>query len=180
MTMRPDYKTIVVPVDLTSSAEPALREAMAIAERFDAAILLVHVCEEPPAAIASIDSYAILDSDAHRKLNDEAASELSKVAQRLGGLKVSTEVMFGNPAQCIVQAATAHNADLIVMGTHARGVVMHLVMGSVAEHVVRTAPCPVLTIREQRQAGTTETEIHARAVPTASARTPSAAESIRA
>ena len=57
-------------------------------------------------------------------------------------------VMFGTPAREIVNHAAANDIDLIVMGTHGRGGVHHLLMGSVAERVVRAAPCPVLTVRD--------------------------------
>jgi nucleotide-binding universal stress UspA family protein len=58
-------------------------------------------------------------------------------------------VLFGAPAKTVVDFATSHGMDLIVMGTHGRGGVAHLLMGSVAERVVRTAHCPVLTVRDE-------------------------------
>ena len=65
-------------------------------------------------------------------------------------LTVTTEVLFGPPASAIIKAAETNKADLIVMGTHGHGVVMHVLMGNVAERVVRTASCPVLTLREPK------------------------------
>ena len=59
-------------------------------------------------------------------------------------------MLFGSPASAIVDAADTNGADLIVMGTHGHGALMHVMMGNVAERVVRTAPCPVLTVREPR------------------------------
>ena len=59
-------------------------------------------------------------------------------------------MLFGNPAKSIVQAAQSHQADLIVMGTHGHGAVMHVLLGNVAERVVRMAQCPVLTVREPK------------------------------
>jgi len=56
--------------------------------------------------------------------------------------------MNGTPAWSIVEYAGGHDIDLIIMGTHGRGGMSHLLMGSVAEQVVRTAPCPVLTVRQ--------------------------------
>jgi mono/diheme cytochrome c family protein len=61
---------------------------------------------------------------------------------------VSTEVLFGNAARCIITAAKTNDVDLIVMGTHGHGPVMHLMMGNVAERVVRMSPVPVLTVRQ--------------------------------
>ena len=69
----------------------------------------------------------------------------------LAGVPVSTEVLFGSPALAIVTAATNRKTDLIVMATHGHGPLMHALMGNVAERVVRTATCPVLTVREPRE-----------------------------
>ena len=63
-------------------------------------------------------------------------------------LRSTQLVVFGAPARDIVNHAAANDIDLIVMGTHGRGSIQHLLMGSVAERVVRTAPCPVLTVRD--------------------------------
>ena len=65
-------------------------------------------------------------------------------------------MLFGSPAPAIVEAADTNGADLIVMGTHGHGALMHVMMGNVAERVVRTAPCPVLTVREPRAARSRE------------------------
>jgi mono/diheme cytochrome c family protein len=69
----------------------------------------------------------------------------------LPDVRVTTEVLFGPAAYSIIDAAGANKSDLIVMGTHGHGAVMHMVMGNVAERVVRGAPCPVLTVREPRE-----------------------------
>jgi mono/diheme cytochrome c family protein len=66
------------------------------------------------------------------------------------GVRVTTEVLFGMPAAAIIDAAMASDVDLIVMGTHGHGAMMHVLMGNVAERVVRAAPCPVLTVREPK------------------------------
>ena len=65
---------------------------------------------------------------------------------------MSTEVFVGRPVAAIVEAAKMRKADLIVMGTHGRGALAHLVLGSVAERVLRTAQCPVLTVRDNSRA----------------------------
>jgi nucleotide-binding universal stress UspA family protein len=144
--MTKDIKTILVPLDFSASSNSALDYAMMLAERFTAAIHLVHVCEVP--TMMTMDAYAVASLDWNQKLGEAAERELETVAARLNDKKVSTEVLFGNPARCIVTAATTNQADLVVMGTHGHGAVMHLLMGNVAERVVRTAPCPVLTVRE--------------------------------
>jgi mono/diheme cytochrome c family protein len=98
----------------------------------------------------ALDAYAIAYADWSQRLAEEAAKQLANAAAPLGNVRVTTEVLFGSPAYSIVEAASANKADLIVMGTHGHGAVMHALMGNVAERVVRTASCPVLTIREPK------------------------------
>jgi nucleotide-binding universal stress UspA family protein/mono/diheme cytochrome c family protein len=144
-------KRILVPLDFSANSTRALDYAYALAKKFDAALHLVHVCEVPSMMTGSMDAYAIAYTDWSQRLGDEAERELEKLHARVAGVKVSTEVLFGNPARAIVTAAHANDADLIVMGTHGHGAVMHMVMGNVAERVVRTADCPVLTVRGPRE-----------------------------
>ena len=148
--MTPDIKRILVPLDFSSNSALALDYAYALAQKFDAALHLVHVCEVPSMMTASMDAYAIAYTDWSQRLGEEAERELTKLLPALARVKVSTEVLFGTPARAIVTAADTNGADLIVMGTHGHGAVMHLVMGNVAERVVRTASCPVLTVREPK------------------------------
>ena len=140
-------KRILVPLDFSANSTRALDYAYALAQKFDAALHLVHVCEVPAMVTGSMDAYAVAYSDWSQRLGDEAERELTKLLARLAGVKVSTEVLFGSPGRAIVTAAHTNDADLIVMGTHGYGPVMHLVMGNVAGHVVRSADCPVLTVR---------------------------------
>ncbi len=148
--MTPDIKRILVPLDFSVNSSRALDYAHGMAVQFGAAIHLVHVCEVPTLMSASMDAYAIAYSDWSQRLGEEAEMQLLREKARLTDVKMTTEVLFGNPAASIIDAAGANHADLIVMGTHGHGAVMHMVMGNVAERVVRGAPCPVLTVREPR------------------------------
>jgi universal stress protein A len=143
-----DIKRILVPLDFSTNSARALDYAHGLAQKFDAALHLVHVCEVPSMMTASMD--AIAYTDWSQQLGEEAKKELTKVASTVTDVKVTTEVLLGRPASAIVEDATTNAADLIVMGTHGHGAVMHMLMGNVAERVVRTAPCPVLTVREPK------------------------------
>ena len=148
--MTPDIKRILVPLDFSPNSTRALDYAHGLALKLDAAIHLIHVCEVSGMSIGSMDAYAIAYSDWSQRLGEEAECHLTEIKNRLRGVEVTTEVLFGNPAAAIVDAADANDADLIVMGTHGHGALMHVMMGNVAERVVRLAPCPVLTVREPR------------------------------
>lgn len=149
--MTPDIKRILVPLDFSVNSARALDYAHRLALSMDADIHLVHVCEMPGMATGAIDTYAVAYFDWTRLLVTEAEKQLEREAAQLKDVgPVTTEVLVGSPASAIVDAATANQSDLIVMGTHGNGAVMHLMMGNVAERVVRMAPCPVLTVREPR------------------------------
>ena len=143
-----DIKRILVPLDFSANSNRALDYARVVALKFGAALHLVHVCEVPSLMTASMDAYGVLYADWSNRLGEEAELELKKITAALSDVRVTFEVLFGRPAPAIVQTATTAAADLIVMGTHGHGAVMHMLMGNVAERVVRTATCPVLTVRE--------------------------------
>ena len=88
--------------------------------------------------------------DIRDRLTAEAAEQLKQAAARCSsaGVPATTEAVNGVPARTIAQTAKARATDLIVMGTHGRGAFAHFMLGSVAERVVRIAPCPVLTVRD--------------------------------
>lgn len=145
-----DIKRIVVPLDFSANSTRALDYAQALARKFDGVLHLIHVCEVPSMMTASMDAYAIAYTDWSQRLGEEAEKQLNEIKARLD-VKATTEVLFGPPAKAIVEDAETNQADLIVMGTHGHGAVMHVLMGNVAERVVRMAPCPVLTVREPRE-----------------------------
>lgn len=148
--MTPDINRILVPLDFSANSTGALAYARGLATKLDAALHLVHVCEIPPMPRGNLDAFGIAYTDWATHFTEEASKQLDQVAAGLTGPTVTTEVLVGNVPKAIVAAAQANHADLIAMGTHGHGAVMHVVMGNVAERVVRTATCPVLTVREQR------------------------------
>jgi nucleotide-binding universal stress UspA family protein len=142
--MTSDIKRILVPVDFSAGSRRALHQAVEVAKRFEASIHLIHVCDRPAMMGASMDGYW------SQELGVNAQEQLAEIARHVRGVRLSTEVRFGHPASILVEAAATHHADLIVMGTHGHGAAMRFGLGSVAEGVVKSAPCPVLTIREPR------------------------------
>lgn len=141
------FTRIVVPTDFSESAGLALTTAAALARQFDASLHLVHVLEDPlaPGMWAS-EVYTAQIPGLRVSLVQGAERELRKCLTTfsVADVKATTEVRVGSPASTIVDFAVEQHADLIVMGTHGRGGIAHLLMGSVAERVIRTALCPVL------------------------------------
>jgi universal stress protein A len=141
---------IVVPTDFSGPSDAALEYARTLAERFGASLHLLHVLEDPDTGGVS-ESFIVTSPTWRTTLLDDARSRLShRIKARESALVHTTgEVIVGNAAETIVDYAATRNADLIVMGTHGRTGLAHVLFGSVAETVVRTATCPVLTVREQ-------------------------------
>jgi nucleotide-binding universal stress UspA family protein len=150
------FKKVLVPVDFSPPSRTALKLALGIASRFDASIEILHAVEYPVYAIpdmtVSIAGAAPMSWDLYaqdtaenemRKLLDGMASEVARA-----GVRVTSRVIRGNARETILETAKNGGFDLIVMGTHGRKGIDHLLLGSVAERVVRKASCPVLTTRE--------------------------------
>jgi len=141
---------ILVPVDFSPHAGMAFRYAAMLARRFGARLGLVHVVEDPFVTGAwSSEIYVPNVPELLKDLMARAERELAtlKGSDAAAGLTVETAVVTGRPAHTLVEHAKEGGFDLIVMGTHGRTGLAHVVMGSVAERVVRKAPCPVLTVR---------------------------------
>ncbi len=149
-----NIRSILVPTDFSENSAGAVDYAVALAGLFNASLHLVHVCQVPALATATVDGAIISMPDWEGQLRIAAEAEMAKLVARLAGVAVTTEIAVGTPAARIVAAAVEHDVDLIVMGTHGHGPLLHIVLGNVAERVVRTAPCPVLTVRQPRLAAT--------------------------
>ena len=133
-------KRILVPIDFSSHSMNALRYARELAQQFGAQLLLLHVIE-PLQFITVADVY-----DEQRRLSDAALAHLGEDLTRQG-VKAQLVVEAGVPSHVIAATGERSGVDLIVIGTHGRTGLAHVVIGSVAERVVRTATCPVLTVR---------------------------------
>jgi universal stress protein A len=140
---------ILVPVDFSTHADRAFGYALTLARSFDASVELLHVVEDPFAGGGWGSEVYLSDIDGLRARAIEQASvrlEECRAALLAQDVPVATTVRMGRPAQTIVEHAKAIGADLIVMGTRGRTGLAHMIAGSVAERVVRTALCPVLTV----------------------------------
>lgn len=147
----PRIARILVPTDFSAASDAALRYARSLATQFGASIILVHVFEDPFVSGAFVgDGVVTMPLDLRETMVRAARERLGQQhAEHAQSLPLSsTELLMGPVAKRIVEQAEKIHADLIVMGTHGRGGFGHLLLGSIAEKVVRTARCPVLTARE--------------------------------
>ena len=147
-------KRILVPMDFSPPSDAALEYARSVALRYGGSLHLLHVAEDPYRAFYSAEVYVPAVEGLREEILSDTAGRLKDRLRPsdVTELHATADSIIGTPAGSIVEYAAGHGIDLIVMGTHGRGGMSHLLMGSVAERVVRTAPCPVLTVREARKA----------------------------
>jgi nucleotide-binding universal stress UspA family protein len=134
-------KHVLVATDFSPPSEAALTYARALAKTFGASLHVLHVAENFFLRSTPSDPHAIVAAKM-RTLTDRLADFDRTVLRARPVVQVSD-----SPAEAIVEYAQAEGVDLIVIGTHGRSAVSQLLVGSVAERVVRLAPCPVLTVR---------------------------------
>jgi nucleotide-binding universal stress UspA family protein len=142
-----NVKKILHPTDFSANSKEAFDYAVGMAEKFGAEIMLLHVVERfdyaPPEYYMSA---AELGTEIERRMA-ESLTHLEKVAEAVTAVKVTPMVLEGKPFVEIIRFAKEKGVDLIILGTHGRTGLAHILIGSTAEKVVRKASCPVLTIR---------------------------------
>lgn len=146
-----NIRHILVPVDFSNTARAALDVAVDLAETYDANIDLLHVI--PPPSYVPLERTIFgegkektideaMRSSAEKQLDQVVATLPDSIRER-----VTVHMEMGLPSKTIVRYAEAEKTDLVVMGTRGRTGLDELIIGSVAERVLRRAPCPVLTVR---------------------------------
>jgi nucleotide-binding universal stress UspA family protein len=140
-------KTILVPTDFSECSEAAVRYGRALADAFGASLHLLHVVQDPYKQAWAAEGFAAPVTDMVSQWETQARKRLEETASACAPLRTIVATRIGTPFYDIAQYASEMNVDLIVIGTHGRGPLGHMLLGSVAERIVRRAPCPVLTVR---------------------------------
>ncbi|MFK7778817.1 MAG: universal stress protein [Gimesia sp.] len=143
-----EIKKILIPTDFSEPSQEATMYAVELAKKFNAKLYLLNVIEDPIVYMPMFESYALppkedFESFAKTRLDNWILDEDK------GDLEIETKWIHGNPFVDILKFAKEEDIDIIVIGTHGRSFTAHLLMGSVAEKVVRKASCPVLTVRPE-------------------------------
>lgn len=147
------FTKILVPTDFSEGAQAAVRLASDLSCRFAAPLTLAYVFERADYPLPN--GYVVFSPQQVEGMVTEFQQRLAqerRAALDAGANSVATRLLHGWAPGEITQFAKDGGFDLIVMGTHGRSGLQHLVVGSVAERVVRTAPCPVLTVRTPEKA----------------------------
>ncbi|MDG5775108.1 universal stress protein [Haloarculaceae archaeon H-GB2-1] len=137
------YNDILVPTDGSQGAKAALEHGIEIGSQWDATLHTLFV----------VDTRVARSGPLLETLREEGRQAVRdvEVTGTQAGLTVVTEIVEGNPHEEILEYVSEHDIDMVVMGTHGRTGIDRVVMGSVAERVVRRSPVPVLTVRGEEQ-----------------------------
>jgi nucleotide-binding universal stress UspA family protein len=142
------FRHILAPTDFSEYSKQAIASALELAKKFGAKLTILHVIELPP---YPVEGYVppSLSATFMDDLERQATTDLAQLVPEAeaANVEVARVIVVGTPYRKIIDTAEAEQVDLIVMATAGRTGFSHLVMGSIAERVVRTASCPVLTIR---------------------------------
>lgn len=144
------YRRILWPTDFSPLAKAAIPHALGVAAPRGAELIVLHVLSRvavcvPPAASGSIMER--LDRETRAAAQDQLRQAAEKVQARARGIRIRNLLVYGSPFLQIPRVAKRLKCDLIVLATHGRTGLRHVLMGSVAENIVRQAACPVLTVR---------------------------------
>jgi nucleotide-binding universal stress UspA family protein len=152
------FSKILVPVDFGGGSRTAVEHAIGLAERFDAQVTLLHVHVPPyyvgdvPVTVAGANPQPLADY-----IRTQAQSELDALLEDVrgahGSVSIQGALTGGRVEKEVVRIADEEKYDLVVMGTHGRSGLNHFLLGSVAEQVLRKAPCPVMVVRQAEDEG---------------------------
>jgi len=145
-------RRLLVPTDFSDASRAAVKYGVAFAENFRCTLHLLHVLETVTGAdpiVLDIPERSTIERSIEASAWDQLRRVLTSGEQ--ARLDVELWIEWGSPVDEIIRYATEHAIDLISMGTHGRGGVERLLLGSVAEHVVRRGPCPVLTVHSRER-----------------------------
>lgn len=142
-------RRILCPVDFSDASRNAVRYAHEFAKGMGASLVLLNVVEPRPMAVDMSLSYVPLEED----LEKAAREDLEEIirTEREKGVEVQAEVEIGTPSEVILEKAEELDVNLVILGSHGKTGLSRLLMGSVAESVVRKATCPVLIVKAEEK-----------------------------
>ena len=138
------FEKILIATDGSEKNRPAVEKGLEIARACGAAVYAVYVIDETPLASAQTE---VLTADVYRELKTEGEKAVEGVRQMAGGMRVEALVLSGRPAQVITDFAARNGVDLIVVGSQGKSGLERLLLGSVAERIIRMAGCMVLVVK---------------------------------
>ena len=143
-----EVKHILLPTDFSEPSLTATKYALELARRFDSTLHMLHVIDDPGIYMPIFESYPLPSRDEFEKYARERLDSWIQ-PDDAAGLDIRRRWVHGYPFPQIIREAREQAVDLIVIGTHGRSLVSQMLLGSVAEKIVRKAPCAVFTVRPE-------------------------------
>lgn len=140
-------KRILVPTDFSECSDAALKYGRALGEPFGASLHLLHVIQDPYTQPWAAEAFPAPLGEMLQQWQEQARIRLVNLLPEAERTHATVATVVGSPFLEIARYASEQDIDLIVLGTHGRGPLGHMLLGSVAEKIVRKSPCPVLTVR---------------------------------
>jgi nucleotide-binding universal stress UspA family protein len=139
------FERILFPTDFSDHAAHAQRYAMSLAKQYGADLHIIHVVQ----LFSYVVDFGMDNTTQYESVQNSLKEMMDKLLSDLADepYPITGEVVQGDPVKEIITCARNDNSDLIILGTHGRAALEHVLLGSIAEKVVRKAPCPVLTVR---------------------------------
>jgi len=142
-------KKILCPTDFSDASKNAIRYANEFARSMQASVIFLHAIEPRPIATDMSVAYVPIETDLEKIAEEDLASLMEE--EKIKGISATKEVIVGHAADVIIEQAEEQDVDLIILGSHGRTGITRLLMGSVAEAVLRKAPCPVLIVKAEEK-----------------------------
>ena len=140
------FERILVATDGSEKNQPAVRKGLEIARACGSAIYAIYVIDDTPFASAQAEVSTV---DLYNQLKDEGERAVEQVKRIADGVKVETRILSGRPAQVITEFALRNKVDLIVVGSQGKTGLERLLLGSIAESIIRMANCMVLVVKSR-------------------------------
>lgn len=156
------FKRLLVPTDFSASADAALDHAVSIAGRFQATLHLLHVVNDPGAGLYGLGDAEVKLDRLKQKAESRARERLQELARDSSAVDIRTQVAQRGTlgvGDVVQEYVGSQKSDLVVMGTHGRGGLGRLVLGSVANKLIRRLSCPVMTVREREDSSEPSPEV---------------------
>lgn len=157
------FKRLLVPTDFSASADAALNHAVSMAGRFQASLHLLHVVNDPGAGLYGLGDAEVKLDQLKQQAESKARERLQELVRDSSAVDIRTQVAQRTNlgvGDVIQEYAGAHKIDLVVMGTHGRGGLGRLVLGSVASSLIRRLSCPVMTVRDREDESNPSPEVN--------------------
>lgn len=151
-----DFRTLLLATDFSDCSQKAREVACQLADKFDAQLHVIHVIHKMAVEVPdfgmglAFPGYLENIPETKKKLSDKAQEQLAKELEEnwKASHRATYSIRFGVPDEEIVEYANSNNVDMIVIGTHGRSGLPHILLGSVAERVIHRASCPVVTVKQ--------------------------------